>query len=119
MERSPRERAARSIMGNSANEFRLWQREYSEINSIPSSQRTTPSKALVAFEPLIPFKQSFKVLDAGCGNGRNAIHLASKVSRIIAADLSTAALSSVVKLANSTRFPSKINPIRLACTRFG
>src|SRR5262249_28499020 len=72
-----------------------WEREYLDIHSIPSSTRLLPSKAVLLIEPLINFGQAKRILDAGCGNGRNAIHFAKKEYRVIAADFSPAALDLV------------------------
>jgi SAM-dependent methyltransferase len=78
-----------------------WEREYTELKSIPSSLRTFPSKALLLIEPLIGLNQSYKVFDAGCGNGRNCVYLAPKVGSVIAADFSPAALKAASALASN------------------
>ena len=54
----------------------LWDREYSDLKVIPSSTRQLPSKPLVLFAEILDFRKMRKVLDAGCGIGRNAIYLA-------------------------------------------
>jgi SAM-dependent methyltransferase len=71
---------------------RLWDREYGETKVIPSSIRPLPSKALVLYEGLVDFSQLSPVLDAGCGNGRNAIYMASKGCTVHAIDSSAVAL---------------------------
>src|ERR1051326_4638567 len=70
----------------------LWDREYDVLRVIPSSTRTLPSKPLLLFSELLNFQKMDRVLDAGCGIGRNTIYLAQKGCRIDAVDLSAAAL---------------------------
>jgi SAM-dependent methyltransferase len=70
----------------------IWDREYRQLHSIPSSTRSLPSKALCIAEPLIDLGRARQVFDAGCGNGRNATHLAKQGCTVVAADLSPAAL---------------------------
>lgn len=70
----------------------LWDREYDALKVIPSSTRALPSKPLILFSELLGFDKVDKVLDAGCGIGRNTIYLAQKGCRVDAVDLSPAAL---------------------------
>ena len=73
----------------------LWDREYRELNVIPSSTRTSPSKPLLLYEGLLNLERFTPVLDAGCGNGRNAIYLAAKGCKVRAVDFSDVALTRV------------------------
>jgi cyclopropane fatty-acyl-phospholipid synthase-like methyltransferase len=70
-----------------------WNREYAELQVIPSSSRRTPSKAVVLFAELLRLEAFKKVLDAGCGTGRNSVYLAQKGCDVYAVDFSEAALS--------------------------
>ncbi len=70
----------------------LWDREYREVHVIPSSIRLLPSKSLLIYERLVDFARLTPVLDAGCGNGRNAIYLAGKGCEVYAVDFSEEAL---------------------------
>jgi SAM-dependent methyltransferase len=71
----------------------LWDREYGDLKVIPSSTRQLPSKPLVLFAEILDFPKMHKVLDAGCGIGRNAIYLAQKGCEVHAVDYSTKALT--------------------------
>jgi SAM-dependent methyltransferase len=70
----------------------LWDREYDTCRVIPSSTRMLPSKALVLFSELLAFREGLRVLDAGCGTGRNSIYLANKGCEVHALDFSEVAL---------------------------
>lgn len=71
----------------------IWDNEYKSARIIPSSLRDLPSKAFVQLASLIDFQQYRHVLDAGCGNGRNAVYLAQFGCRIDAVDFSSEAIS--------------------------
>jgi len=56
-------------------QYRAWRREYEELKGIPTSKRLKPARAVSYFidflrEKAFPFKG--RVLDVGCGKGRNA-----------------------------------------------
>src|SRR5262245_8637037 len=70
----------------------LWNSEYAQSKAIPGSVRASPSKALLQYEELVHFSRFTPVLDLGCGNGRNAIYLASKGCAVEAVDASSEAL---------------------------
>ena len=76
----------------------VWDQEYTTYKVIPSSTRSLPSKALVLFSDLIGFQNNLKVLDAGCGIGRNSVYLAEKGCEVHAVDFSKAALSKLDNL---------------------
>lgn len=78
----------------------LWDREYRELQVIPSTTRTLASKALVAALPRLGLSPRWKVLDLGCGNGRNSVFLAQQGAEVHALDFSTAALDRLVELAS-------------------
>lgn len=52
-----------------------------------------PSKALVLFSELLGIQAGVKVLDAGCGTGRNSIYLAKKGCEVHSLDFSKVALN--------------------------
>src|SRR5260370_25874066 len=68
-------------------------REYASIKAIPSSTREQPAKALVLFADLLGFSNGARVLDAGCGNGRNSVFLAQRGCRVTAVDFSEEAVN--------------------------
>jgi SAM-dependent methyltransferase len=90
-----------------------WDREYRECRSIPSSTRSLPSKALLLLEGLFDYRGVRTVFDAGCGNGRNAVHLAQKGCRVIAADFLPFAIQSVAVHAQGIEQVGTIAPIQV------
>jgi SAM-dependent methyltransferase len=92
-------------MNYKTNTVDVWDNEYSEVQSIPSSTRTLPSKALCILAPLIDFPNIAQVLDAGCGNGRNSIYLAKHGCKVTAVDFSKTAIETAKAAAdrNSVR----------------
>jgi SAM-dependent methyltransferase len=95
----------------------IWDAEYREKHTIPSSTRPLPSKALLIVEPLIDPSQIETVLDAGCGNGRNSIHFASKRKKVVAADFSSIALSMVQRAAKDHPVAGLLLPLRVDLNR--
>ncbi len=71
----------------------LWEREYTVLRSIPSSTREEPAKALLLFSEILSLRGPTKVLDVGCGNGRNSIYAAKRGCEVIAVDFCEAALN--------------------------
>ncbi len=66
----------------------LWDREYGQVRSIPSSFRAEPSRAFVRLLGPLRFDPADRVLDAGCGTGRHSLWLASRGLRVHAVDTS-------------------------------
>jgi SAM-dependent methyltransferase len=89
-----------------------WDKEYTQLHSIPSSTRLLPSKALCIAEPLISFAVAKTALDAGCGNGRNSIYLARKGIDVTAVDLSQAALDATAAVSTREKLTSRIHFMR-------
>lgn len=96
-------------MQNKSSEKNLWEREYSALKVIPSSTRTSPSKALLLVSEILDFKNMHKVLDVGCGNGRNAIYLAQQGCDVYAIDFSEIALTQLHSAAVKAGVWDKIN----------
>lgn len=63
-----------------------WNAEYGFHGAIPSSHRSDPSKALHAASAAIDYSEVTIALDAGCGNGRNAIFLTNLGVNVVAVD---------------------------------
>lgn len=93
-------------------ETNVWDNEYDVAKVIPSSIRELPSKALVLYHQLINFDRFNYVLDAGCGNGRNAIYLAKNGCKVDAVDSSSAALSIASKRIKNAGCDEKVKLIR-------
>lgn len=70
-----------------------WDREYTQHNAIPSSDREDPSKALIAAQAQLEYESVDVAVDLGCGNGRNTVYLANQGTDVIALDFSTEAVA--------------------------
>lgn len=86
----------------------LWDREYETLKVIPSSIRTTPSKALLLFSEILGLEEGGTALDAGCGTGRNSIYLARKGYDVYAIDFSNVALAKLHDLVTQAGLRHKI-----------
>ena len=71
----------------------MWDREYRHLKAIPSSDRTSPAKALRLFRELFDLHEAADVLDAGCGPGRNSAYLAAEGCNVTAVDFCDIALA--------------------------
>jgi SAM-dependent methyltransferase len=89
----------------------IWDREYREGHVIPSTLRSLPSKALAMYDGLVDFGTLSPILDAGCGNGRNAIYLAGKGCEVVAVDYSEAALELTRRRAAEAGVAERIRPL--------
>lgn len=87
----------------------IWDREYLEACAIPSSSRKAPSQALLLFSELLGFRDMKRVLDAGCGNGRNSIYLAQLGMQVDAIDFSSVAVAEAKKRASRAGLLNKIH----------
>jgi ubiquinone/menaquinone biosynthesis C-methylase UbiE len=102
-----------------------WEREYRVIHAIPSSLREQPAKALLLFAELLNLRNK-RVLDAGCGNGRNAVYLAKRDCDVTAVDFTEAALIETQRRANEKGVQSHVTvekidlslPLRFSANSF-
>lgn len=86
----------------------LWDQEYGTLRVIPSTSRALPSKALLLFSEILDFRGYNKVLDAGCGNGRNSVYLAKKGCEVHAIDSSERALIGLKQAATAANVADRI-----------
>jgi SAM-dependent methyltransferase len=96
-------------MQGQINRLDIWEQEFKYLHCIPSSTRTLPSKALCIVEPLIDLPPRAEILDAGCGNGRNAVYLAKRGHRVVAIDFSPAALDATDNLTAQAHAQDRIS----------
>ena len=90
----------------------LWDAEYGQAQSIPSSLRPEPAHALSTILPNIPIARG-RLLDLGAGNGRHSFLFASLGFEVTALDFSNAALGLVqARAIHEPRLARRITPIR-------
>ena len=87
---------------------KLWDREYQELKIIPSTTRRSPSKAVLLYAEILDYSRFRTVLDCGCGNGRNAIYLASKGCNVHCIDFAPAALEILRQRVEGTELQDRI-----------
>lgn len=88
----------------------LWDREYREAATIPSSHRAAPAHALVELAGAVDIDVG-NALDLGCGNGRNSFFLAEKGVDVTAVDFSQFALKLLSESQSRAALPGSITPI--------
>ena len=82
--------AARTV-ASSWGDASVWDREYGELRSIPSSLSVSPSRAFLRLERAMDLRPTGAVLDAGCGTGRHSLYLAAQGVTVHAVDGSSVA----------------------------
>src|SRR5260221_680249 len=90
----------------------LWDLEFRVKHAIPSSTRLEPAKALQLFSEILSLGPPMKVLDAGAGNGRNAVYLAKKGCDVTAVDFSDFALAETRRRVTEARLQSRVTVVR-------
>jgi ubiquinone/menaquinone biosynthesis C-methylase UbiE len=70
-----------------------WELEFGLKRTIPGSGRTDPAKALLLFSEILNLGSPMKVLDAGCGNGRNTVYLANRGCKVTSVDFAEVPIS--------------------------
>ncbi len=76
-----------SAWGDSA----VWDREYADVQAIPSSLRLAPSRAFTRLQPSWGDVAGKRILDLGAGTGRHSIYVSSLGARVHAIDSSEVA----------------------------
>lgn len=86
----------------------LWDTEYFR-GTIPGSTRRSPSHVLLLFQHLLPIAKINKVLDAGCGNGRNSIYLAELGPTVVGLDSSVVAIEKARSFAKERKLEERVS----------
>lgn len=102
--------AATTIPGIVSKE--TWDNEFGTVHAIPSSTRMEPAKALVLFTELLGIRPPMNVLDAGTGNGRNALYLAKRGCNVTALDFSDLVLEKTLRGAKEARLSDKVSVVK-------
>lgn len=102
--------AATTIPGIVSKE--TWDNEFGTVHAIPSSTRMEPAKALVLFTDLLGIQAPMRVLDAGTGNGRNALYLAKRGCNVTALDFSDLVLDKTLRGAKEAGLSDKISIVK-------
>lgn len=82
---------------------KIWQSEHTKLNSIPSMASPKPASGVVSFVEYLKQKgiePTKKVVDIGCGQGRNAIYLAKEGFEVYGIDYIKEALDKTRLLAD-------------------
>lgn len=94
----------------------LWDREYEQAPTNPSSLRAAPAHALVELMKTYEFPAA-RALDFGCGNGRNSLFLASLGMRVTALDFCPKAVAlTLERVEDSVKVLLRHNHDAAVCT---
>jgi SAM-dependent methyltransferase len=89
-----------------------WDYEFGTIHAIPSSTRAEPAKALLLFSEMLGLHGPLKVLDAGTGNGRNALYLAERGCDVTALDFSDLVLKEALRRTTEAGLSDKVAVVK-------
>lgn len=90
----------------------LWNLEFGSLKVIPTSYRSTPSRALLLFESFLTRRRPLVVLDAGAGLGRNALYLARQGYTVYALDFSDVALARLEHAVESAGLNQRVSVVK-------
>ncbi|EKD91372.1 MAG: hypothetical protein ACD_30C00017G0010 [uncultured bacterium] len=96
---------------------RVWDKEHTEKSSLPSMASEEPSRGVILFGDYLKdhkINLSGKVIDIGCGKGRNAIYLAKLGFEVYAIDYIPKALEQAEKLATRENVSDAIHYLNAA-----
>jgi 2-polyprenyl-3-methyl-5-hydroxy-6-metoxy-1,4-benzoquinol methylase len=86
----------------------VWKKEYTGSKILPSSYREEQSQALNCARQIAGPFCGYDILDVGCGNGRNAVALASQ-NRVHAIDFCPEALTMLAQKVSLSQPPAKLS----------
>lgn len=90
-----------------------WDTEYQSTQGVPTSTRSEPSAALNRFHAFLTkypeISIGSKVIDLGCGIGRNSVHLAIQGFEVEAVDFSAHALAKFRRAHEGNEYMTRIN----------
>ncbi len=91
---------------------KIWELEHSNLRSLPTLASDKPAAGVIYFVKYLKkkkIKSSTKVIDVGCGKGRNTIFLAQNGFNVYAMDYAKNALDHTRKLAEKNNLIDKIH----------
>ncbi len=88
----------------------IWQAEHETATAIPSLAEQEPSSAVVYFADFLKRQKitSGKIIDIGCGKGRNSIYMAKQGFEVYGLDYIHSAISACKKLAEQQRVSPRV-----------
>ncbi len=94
-----------------------WELEFTLKHAIPGSTRVQPSKALLLYSELLGLRSPMRVLDAGCGNGRNTVYLAKRGCDVTSVDFSEFALNETQRRIAGAGVSGKVHLLSIVFSR--
>jgi len=91
-----------------------WEKEYTTSKGIPTTTRTTPSSSVtegLTFLQENNLLTGKKVVDLGCGAGRNSLYLAKNGFKVTAVDFAQSALDVLNKKAKDQKLSKNIKTV--------
>jgi len=92
---------------------KIWQGEHTKTAAFPSYDNSAPSDMVVRFGEFLKQKNLFfgKIVDIGCGRGRNAVYMAESGLEVFALDYIAEAIASTKKLADTKNISNHLHCI--------
>ncbi len=96
------------------NQQARWEKEYTTSKGIPTTTRTTPSSSVTEGLKFLQDNKLLtgkKIIDLGCGTGRNSLYLAKLGFKVTAVDFAQSALDMLNKKAKKQNLSQNIQTI--------